>query len=185
MKKLKSIISLALCAVMLLALCACGNTNTNSDGAAASSGAVSGADNTDTPKASSLGQKDASVLNLRLSTEPSNLYAFQVSNISDWNIANNIFDGLTKMNAGDSTDIVGGLAETWESNDDCTEWTFHLRQGVKWHDGTEFTAEDVCGTFDLWVNDAMRVFHYFFACQFVPDGSRYADAERGCHPGTN
>lgn len=149
MKKLKSIVSLVLCAAMLLALCACGETS----GTSPNSSPPASSGGNEAPKESSLGQKDPNVLELRLSTEPSNLYAFQVSNISDWNIANNIFDGLTKMNAGDSTDIVGGLAESWESNEDCTEWTFHLRQNVKWHDGTEFTAEDVCGTFDLWVND--------------------------------
>ncbi|MCE5208751.1 MAG: ABC transporter substrate-binding protein [Chloroflexi bacterium] len=35
------------------------------------------------------------------------------------------------------------LAETWETSQDGLVWTVHLRQGVKWHDGTEFTSEDV------------------------------------------
>ncbi|MDH4568851.1 ABC transporter substrate-binding protein [Pseudomonas sp. BN414] len=35
------------------------------------------------------------------------------------------------------------LAESWESNADATEWTFHLRQGVKFHDGSAFDAADV------------------------------------------
>ena len=35
------------------------------------------------------------------------------------------------------------IAESWEVSPDGLTWTFHLRQGVNWHDGTPFTAEDV------------------------------------------
>ena len=39
------------------------------------------------------------------------------------------------------------LAESWESNDTATEWTFHVRQGVTFHDGSPLTADDVVFTF--------------------------------------
>jgi peptide/nickel transport system substrate-binding protein len=39
------------------------------------------------------------------------------------------------------------LAESWESNKEATEWTFHLRRGVKFHSGKEFGATDVVYTF--------------------------------------
>ncbi len=44
--------------------------------------------------------------------------------------------------------IEPALAESWEISEDGLVYTFHLRQGVKWHDGTEFTAEDVLFTFE-------------------------------------
>jgi len=45
--------------------------------------------------------------------------------------------------------IVPDLATTWSSNEEGTELTFSLRQGVKWHDGKPFTARDVKCTWDL------------------------------------
>jgi peptide/nickel transport system substrate-binding protein len=44
------------------------------------------------------------------------------------------------------------LAESWEPNDDASVWTFKLRQGVKFQDGTPFVAKDVVGTFDRLSN---------------------------------
>ncbi|MDK2825591.1 MAG: peptide/nickel transport system substrate-binding protein [Methanolobus sp.] len=48
----------------------------------------------------------------------------------------------------ESGDFTGLLAESWESSDDGLEWTFHLREGVTWHDGEPFTADDVVFTMD-------------------------------------
>ena len=45
--------------------------------------------------------------------------------------------------------IVPELATSWSWNEDGTELTFPLRQGVKWHDGKPFTAADVKCTMDL------------------------------------
>src|SRR5690606_3967766 len=49
-------------------------------------------------------------------------------------------------NWGDS--IEPALAESWTVSEDGLEYTFNLRQGVKWHDGEDFTAEDVLFTYE-------------------------------------
>jgi peptide/nickel transport system substrate-binding protein len=50
--------------------------------------------------------------------------------------------------------IVPDLATSWSWSEDGTELTFKLRQGVKWHDGKPFTAEDVKCTFELLLGSA-------------------------------
>jgi peptide/nickel transport system substrate-binding protein len=55
---------------------------------------------------------------------------------------NNIFEGLVRYKAG-STEVEPDLATSWESSPDGLVWTFHLRQGVKFHDGTPFNADAV------------------------------------------
>ena len=55
-----------------------------------------------------------------------------------------MFTPIVMMNA-DFTEFVpeGGLAVSWEPNEDATVWTFNLREGVTWHDGEPFTAQDL------------------------------------------
>lgn len=48
----------------------------------------------------------------------------------------------------DNANPIGSLAETWEMSEDGKEWTFHLKKGVKFHDGEEFNADAVVANFD-------------------------------------
>lgn len=53
----------------------------------------------------------------------------------------NVFEGLTRI--GPNGEVLPGLAESWEVSEDGKVYTFKLRAGVKFHDGTTFDAEDV------------------------------------------
>ena len=56
-------------------------------------------------------------------------------------LVNEIFGGLVTINP--DLEVVGDLAETWETNAEGTVYTFHLNQNAKFHDGKAVTAEDV------------------------------------------
>jgi peptide/nickel transport system substrate-binding protein len=62
-----------------------------------------------------------------------------------------MFETLVTHKPG-TAEVVGGLAESWEHDATGKVWTFKLRQGVKFHDGTAFNAAAVCYNFDRWYN---------------------------------
>jgi peptide/nickel transport system substrate-binding protein len=69
-----------------------------------------------------------------------------------------MFDQHVKQNSLDS--ILPDLATGWSWNEDGTELTLPLREGIKWHDGEPFTAQDVVCTWDLLIgksSDKLRV----------------------------
>jgi peptide/nickel transport system substrate-binding protein len=85
-------------------------------------------------------------LRVALPTEPSSLYIpttpDKISDIA----ASQLYDPLVFQD--DSGQIVPSLAESWEINEDGTVWTFYLRQGVTFHNGDPFTADDVIATWE-------------------------------------
>lgn len=63
-----------------------------------------------------------------------------------------LFDGLTDHD-GDNQ-IIPRLAKSWEYDEENLTYTFNLEEGVKWHDGEPFTAEDVKFTFEAIMDPA-------------------------------
>ena len=66
-------------------------------------------------------------------------------------VSRQIFEGLVGVEP-DSADPAPGLAESWEQSEDGLEYTFQLKEGVTFHDGTDFNAEAVCFNFDRMNN---------------------------------
>jgi peptide/nickel transport system substrate-binding protein len=73
--------------------------------------------------------------------EPTVLIPMLAGDNASHQIASLVFNGLVKYDTDLS--IIGDLAESWEISKDGLVITFHLRKGVKWTDGVEFTADDV------------------------------------------
>ncbi|MFC4557474.1 ABC transporter substrate-binding protein [Virgibacillus kekensis] len=64
-------------------------------------------------------------------------------------VTNQVYDPLVRYKK-DSTEVRPSLATEWNVSDDGLVWTFQLRDDVKFHDGTDFTAEDVVYNFERW-----------------------------------
>jgi peptide/nickel transport system substrate-binding protein len=87
----------------------------------------------------------AADLRIAISAEPSSLDPHFHNLASNNNIAAHVFETLTKFDS--DSKLVPSLAESWRLVDDTT-WEFKLRKGVRFHDGTELTAEDVMWSLD-------------------------------------
>jgi peptide/nickel transport system substrate-binding protein len=61
-----------------------------------------------------------------------------------------VFEYLTETDAQNITKPY--MLESWEASDDLREWKLNLRQGIKWTNGDDFTAEDVVFNFGQWLN---------------------------------
>ena len=79
-----------------------------------------------------------------------NLIPILSTDATSHSISGLIFNGLVKYDK--DLAIVGDLAESWDISDDGLVFTFHLRKGVRWHDGHPFTADDVLYTYRVTVD---------------------------------
>ncbi len=73
-------------------------------------------------------------------------------NLGLWQLQMMVFQALTRVTM--EGEVGPGVADSWESNEDATEWTFHLNPNAKFSDGTPLTANDVKWTWDWLVNPA-------------------------------
>lgn len=80
-------------------------------------------------------------------SDPKTFNPVLITDAGSSDILANVFEGLVRLNTK-SLAVEPLLAERWETSADGTVWTFHLRPGVRWHDGTPLTAGDVVFTFD-------------------------------------
>jgi peptide/nickel transport system substrate-binding protein len=82
--------------------------------------------------------------------DASNLIPLLASDSPSHNIAGIVYNGLVKYDK--NMNIIGDLAESWEVSQNGLVITFHLRKGVKWHDGHPFTAADVLYTYQVTID---------------------------------
>ena len=128
MKKFEKVLAVFLSTVMAFSMSACNNSEKSA-------------------------VKDNSVYRKLYSKEVTSMNYLTESGVSSNKICANVVDCLVEYDQYGN--IMPSLAESWEHNDDMTEWTFHIRKGVKWVDKNGSAVADV--TANDWVSAAVYV----------------------------
>ncbi|MEK7851294.1 MAG: ABC transporter substrate-binding protein, partial [Deltaproteobacteria bacterium] len=82
--------------------------------------------------------------------DATNLIPLLASDSASHDVAGFVYNGLVRYDK--NLNLEGDLAESWEVSKDGLIITFHLRKGVKWHDGADFTADDVMCTYKVTID---------------------------------
>ncbi|QDZ00335.1 ABC transporter substrate-binding protein [Nitratireductor mangrovi] len=99
-----------------------------------------------------LAQTPPNVLVVGQIAEPKSLDPDAVTAVNDFRIVFNMYDGLVRYKDG-TLEVEPSLAESWDISDDGTTYTFHLREGVTFHDGSPFNADAVKFNIDRMIDE--------------------------------
>lgn len=137
MKKTKQRLALLLAAVMGLSLVGCGSSGSGTTTSGSSASADAGAASEGEEKLSS-----RDTLKLSGKSEPTSLDPAQTKDMVTWSFMYNVSDPLVYFN-WETQEYEPAVATEWVISDDGLEYTFTIREGVKFHNGDTLTADDV------------------------------------------
>ena len=147
-----------------MGLAACGGSKS---GSTATSGTASSA------AGSSTGSVNTAGFTVQYGPNPETLDPSLNSAVDGANTIITIFEPLLIIN--ENNEVIGGQAESWEESEDGLTWTFTMRDGLKWSDGTDLTAKDFEYSFKRMADPATAA-PYAATCLGMIDGFDAAQA---------
>ena len=137
----KKVISLMLAACMVMGMTACGSSASTTDSQPAADGTTSETQAATTDAAAqtteSTGDKELAV---QIGPDPETIDPALNSAVDGGNMLLHAYECL--LTVGEDGTLQPGQAESYDVSEDGLTWTFHLRDGLKWSDGSDLTAND-------------------------------------------
>lgn len=161
-KNLSKLFALGLACAMALTACGGGDTGSTEPQTIAPATSPAAEESAEAPAEKTLAA--AQELTFVLNNEPDGIDPTVTNNSFAVPFLMNCFEGLVSYD--ENSEIIPGNAESWEHNEDMTVYTFHLREGLKWSDGSPLTAND-------YVYSALRVMTPATTSQYVTMLSDY------------
>lgn len=165
---MKKLISLVLAVALCLSLVACGSTETATNIENLATAAETQADVTEPTEA-----ETAQELTFVLSDEPDGIDPTVTNNSFAMYVLTSCFEGLVTYDSTGS--IVGGCAESWDVSDDGLVYTFHLRDNLKWSDGSDLTASDFVYSFQRVLTPSTTAQYYSMLADYIVGAQEYYD----------
>ncbi len=133
-------------AMMITVFAGCGGNTGSTSESTASQSAASGSSESSASSEAQSSQTSQSggeetVVRMNIGSEPDSLDPWQSAASDTEAIMHNVFEGLCLYD--ENGEIIPGLAESWDISEDGLTYTFHLRQGVTFHNGDAFDSADV------------------------------------------
>lgn len=140
----KRVIALLLAVTMVIGLTACGGSDAGSNDAAGTTESTESTETaettTSTESTEAASTEGAKILSVQVGPDPETIDPALNSAVDGGNMLLHAFECL--LTVDESGNLAPGQAETWETSEDGLTWTFHLRDGLKWSDGSALTAND-------------------------------------------
>ena len=138
----KRALALVLTAAMVLGLTACGGstTETTASDAATEDTTAEATDDQTADAADATASAGEKILSVQVGPDPETIDPALNSAVDGGNMLLHSFECLLAVDQNGQ--LAPGQAETWETSEDGLTWTFHLRDGLKWSDGSDLTAND-------------------------------------------
>lgn len=95
-------------------------------------------------------KQDKTIISVDIGADPATLDPQKAEDTQSQRISNDLFEGL--LSPDQSNKITASLSDKWETSDDGKVYTFHLRDNIKFSDGTPITAEDVVFSYQRLVD---------------------------------
>ena len=164
---MKRIVSHALAIMMCLSLVACGGSSSAGNISDLSSATTA----TEAAVATAPAADVAQEMTFVLSDEPDGIDPTVTNNSFAMYVLVNCFEGLVTYDASGS--IVPGCAESWDISEDGTVYTFHLRDGLKWSDGTPLTAGDFVYSIQRVLTPATTAQYYSMMADYIKGAKEF------------